>query len=152
MTADAFNWEPVESVLGDMGVREMILEQWEELAGNRGIPLDPDFGRMRLLEEAGMFKIWGARRDGLLVGFIEFSIIAPLHHRKTLYAFDGGHFVHPEFRSPFLWLAMWRSALAALRDIGVQMVVAHDNPRRPLDIAFERLGFTPGGRMYQRET
>lgn len=146
-----FGWEPVAVLLAEPNIRELILEQWEELAANKTVPLDPDFERMRALERLGLYRAWAARRDGLLIGLIEFTVTPPLHHRGTTYAFDGGHFLHPEARSPFLWLRMWRAALDALRGLGVRVVMAHDNPRRPLDRAFARLGFTPGGRLYWRE-
>jgi hypothetical protein len=151
MTFNLYQWEPVADLFNDTETRDLVREQWEELALNRHIPLAVDVGRLAALERQGLYRIWTMRRDGLLVGFIEFTLTSPLHHAKTLYAFDGGHFIHPEFRNPFLWCRMWRKALDALAGIGVKMVIAHDNPLRPMTPAFHRLGFWPAGRMYAKE-
>lgn len=145
-----FGWEPLDDLLAEPNVRELLLLQYEEFGGLReDIPLDPDIGRMREAEKLGVFRLWAARRDGRLVGFIEWHISPTFHHRSTLYAIDGGHFVHPD-EGAWTWLRMWRAALAALLELGCRVVLAHDNPHRPLDRAFDRLGFQPAGSLYVR--
>lgn len=144
-----FAWESVVDLFEEPNARELVLAQYEELDGLKDkIPLDPDFARMRQLEQAGLYKIWAARRDGLLVGFIEFTITTTLHHRTTKVAMDGGYFLHPAFCDIWTLGKMWRSAEAELRDMGCMLVMSHDNPSRPLPAFFKRLGYQPAGALY----
>lgn len=142
-------WEPIERLTAEPNIVELILEQEAEFSAlPESIPLDLDIERMRMAEQAGLFRMWGARLDGLLVGLIEWNITPPLHHRSTLYAFDGGHYLAPEYRSVWTHFVIWRQAVAALRELGVKAVMAHDNPRRPMAAFFARLGFEPAGQLY----
>ena len=147
----AFAWESVVDLFAEPNARELVLAQYDEFGGLKGeVPLDPDFPRMRELEKLGAYKIWAARLDGLLVGFIEFTIATTMHHRSTLYACDGGHFVHPSNCDIWTLSKMWRSAEAALLDLGVKVVMAHDNPHRPLPAFFRRLGYRAGGSLFYK--
>jgi hypothetical protein len=144
-----FGWASVTDLLDEPNLRELAREQHEEFGGLPDtIPLDVDVEKMLALEKLGVFKVWTARQDDLLIGFIEFHVSPTLHHRTTLFAIDGGHYLLPEFRDIFVHIKMWRSALTALQGMGVAAVLAHDNPRRPLGAFFRRLGFDPGGSLY----
>lgn len=104
---------------------------------------------MRALEGAGIFRVWTARRRGRVIGFILFHIHPHLNYRHTLFAFDGGHYLDTTYRdNGWLGIKMWRSAIAALRDLGVRVVMAHDNSQRPLGPFFRRLGFEPRSTIY----
>lgn len=142
-------WEKLEDLLAEPNIRDLLEAQWEELAGLKDkIALDPDIKRMRQAEALGVFKIWAGRRDGLLVGFIEWHVSPTFHNRSTLYAIDGGHYCHPEFCDSWSYLHMWREAERALRDMGVGAFMAHDNEARPMPAFFRRLGYQPQGRLY----
>jgi hypothetical protein len=138
----------VRDLLAEPNARELVLDQHDELMG-LPLPLEPDVGRMTAGEERGVYKIWSCRRDGLLIGFIEFHISPTFHHRSTLFGIDGGHYTHPSFCTAWQHLRMWRSGIEALKALGVKVVLAHDG-LRPMDAFFKRLGFQPAGQMYAR--
>ena len=145
----SFGWEPVETLINEPNATELVRAQYDEFTRlPEDIQLDPDVGRMLASEKAGVYRVWAARRDGMLIGWIEFVISPGWHNKSVRFAFDGGHYLAPEFGSTHTALKMWRSALVALEALGVRVVTAHDNPVRPLDAFFRRLGFDPGGKLY----
>ena len=144
--AVTFGWETVAVLMADPALDSLILNQYEEFSHLKGrVPLTVDYERMALMEKAGVFRVWTARLDKELVGIIEFQIVPHLHSRNTLFAFDCGHYLDPSARAMWRFLKMWRSALMALRELGVEIVMAHDNAKHPIGSAFRRLGFAPDG-------
>jgi L-amino acid N-acyltransferase YncA len=149
---NTYGWEPVWKILGEPNIAELIGDYWEELSPIKEVaPLAPDFDRMMTLDHAGLFKAWCARSEGgLLLGFIGFYVMPHLNYRHTLFAFDNGHYLHPDHRGGWTGVHMWRGACDALRELGVKVVIAHDNALRPLEPLFKRLGFQPRGALYWR--
>lgn len=148
-----FGWQPIAEILDEPNLRELIEAYWEELSPLKDVaPLAPDFDQMMWLEDKGMHRVWTARsEEGLLIGFIGFHLCRHLNYRTTLFAMDSGHYLDPLCRNEdWTGVRMWRSALDALKEIGVRVVIAHDNAARPLDAFFIRLGFKPRSKLFWR--
>lgn len=145
-----FAWETVDALLAEPYLPAMLEEYWHELSPiKEAAPLDPDYANMRAAEAAGLFRIWAARKDGMVIGFVMFHIHPHFNYKRTLFAFDSGHYLDPSHRdSDWTGIKMWRSALDALADLGVKVVIAHDNALRPLEPFFLRLGFKLRSRLY----
>lgn len=143
-------WEGVSDLLREPGTRELLIEYWTELSPVKDVArLDPDFEQMTALEEAGRFRVWACRVDGALAGFVSFHVVTHQNYRGTLFAIDGGHYLNPAFRgNGRVGYRMWRSATAALKELGVRIVLAHDNAARPLIPFFLGLGFEPRSVVY----
>jgi hypothetical protein len=105
---------------------------------------------MARLEAEGIFKAFVARQDRLMVGFIVFHVFPNMQHKSSLWAYDSGHYIAPEFcdNAAWDWLAMWRAAETALRGMGVRVIMGHDNAIRPMEPAFKRLGYKARSRLY----
>ncbi len=144
-----FSWEPLDELFADPAVMPMLERQWAELSSH-GDPLDPDWERMIAGEEAGVFRVWTARDGGALAGFIQWQIFAPYGYKNTLFAWDCGHYLDDGYRSPWLWIKMWKTSEAALKVLGVKLIRGHDNSRQPMAAAFKRMGYTPIATIYQR--
>lgn len=148
-----YGWEPADVFLFDAGLLDMMRELHEEMAHfSEDNPMDPDFARMKRLEDEGLFKFWVARtEEGGLAGWIEFHLSTHMHSRRTRWAFDCGHYLAPRFRDTgWNWIRMWRAAMEALREMDCKMIAAHDNSHRPLGVMFRRLGFVETGALYAR--
>jgi hypothetical protein len=103
------------------------------------------------MEDARILKVWTAHLGRDLAGFIQFQFLSPLGYPQSKWAVDVGWYFAPEKRNAWRALQMWRTAEDALRALGVEIVRAHDNQKRPLPALFKRLGFEPVSTMYQRE-
>ncbi len=145
----SFGWESAEAVAADPRFRDLIERQWRELSFLPDPP-QPDYRRAFEMERAGSYRLWVGRESGEMVGFIQWQVVPPLGYRDTLWAFDCGHWLEPVENAIWTWVSMWRSAEAALRKRGVRVMRGHDNTKRPMAVAFKRLGFTPVATSYQK--
>jgi hypothetical protein len=145
----AFQWEPLDELLADPVVMPMIEQQHRALSSHKE-PLDPDWDRMFEAEKQGGFRLWTARDGDTLAGFIQWQIFRPYGYRDVLFAWDCGHYLDAKYRSPWLWIKMWTTAGAALKELGVALARGHDNAAQPMPSAFKRLGYMPIGTLYER--
>ena len=144
-------WAKVADLLAEPNMRGLILDYFEELSPMKAVaPLDPDFERMIACEAQGIFRVWAARQGGQVVGLVMLWIMPHLNYRSTLFAFDAGHYLVPDLRDGHRWsgVRMWRGLIDALRELGVKVLLAHDNAQRPLGPFFKRLGFEPRSTNY----
>lgn len=144
-----FDWLPVAAFIEEPNILELYQMAHDEFEFTRQMPLAVDFDRMLEADRQGRYRIWAVhKKEGLLIGFIEFYLGPTFHNKTMLYAENGGHYCHPEYRTGWLWIRMWRTAETALRGLGVDVISAHDNPVRPLNVFFKRLGYVEAGMNY----
>ncbi len=138
-------WEKLETLLAEPNAPALITAYWQELWPYDDIPVDVDWPRLRMFEEHGVYRVWAARVNGTLAGFVSFYIQPFVLAKSTIFALDGGHFLAPAFRdtSNRLGWRMWTSAIVALRAEGVKVSMLHDNSKRPLMPFFLAMGAEP---------
>ncbi len=150
-----FGWLPLREALAAPNIKSLIADYYETLTPESvkaAAPCDPDWARMIELEEAGAFKCWCARDGEVLVGFITFQISYHLQFRQTLFALDAGHFIDAALceNPAWVYMAMWRSVEQPLRELGVRVIMAHDNQLQPMPAFFKRLGFEARAMNYSK--
>ncbi len=145
-----YEWDSLERILAEPNIRELLTGYWAELSPIKNIPLDIDWPRIFEWERQQVFRVWTARVDETLAGFITFLIQPHFLHRHTLWAVDHGHFLAPAFRdsSHRVGARMWWTAKAALQEAGVKMVFLHDNALRPLSPFLLGIGARPFSAMW----
>lgn len=150
MTKSVYGWEKLAIVLAEPNARDMIRAYVEELSPLRSvIPVKPDWDRLARMEAEGAYRLWTARVDGTLAGFISFFIGPHHNYADTLSALDGGHYLSPAYRDTpgRVGLHMWKSAELGLRALGVRYVMAHDGQRSLLPFLLH-LGYHPRATLY----
>lgn len=143
-------WEKLDKLFAEPNFPEMIRAYSDELNQIEAVaPYSVDWAELRRLEAAGRYRVWVCRVDGTLAGFITCHIMAHLFHKDTLWAFDNGHYLAPQYRdiARIAW-RMWRTLAPALRALGVTVHMAHDNASRPLTPFFLGLGYEPRSTIY----
>lgn len=145
-----FGWEAVESLLKDAGLRDLLGGYYEELSPYKAVaPLAVNFDLMAEWEKIGGYRVWVARVNGALAGMIGFQLCPHLNYKTTLFAIDSGHYLSPAYRGKeWIGVKMWGAACEALKELGVKIVIAHDNVVHPLDPFFKRLGFEPRSTLF----
>lgn len=143
--------ETVDQVIGEI---LPLIEQHADEVGYpimRDVPIDVDVERYRLIEAAGMLRIYAARHEGELVGYAAFILGASLDRRTMIAATEVGVFVKPEYRKGTNALRLLQHADNSLRDEGVDMVVYH-NPSgsRTFSTILIHRGFSMVDEVYAR--
>ena len=153
-----YGWDKVERVFAEPNWPDLLAEHHAEMGG---LPPDPDYERAIQSERNNYYKVWTAREDGLLVGYIGWHIFFHIHYKSTLHAADDLFLLSAPYRRGLAGYAMIARCLPALRDIGVQRVVmqnvvAWDRARSAqglptMDLIFKRLGFDLADQLWVRD-
>jgi len=145
-----FGWEPLETILAEPNIRDLLTSYWEELSPVKHLPLDVDWPRLLDWERQFIYRVFVARVNGTLAGFISFIVQPHFLHRNTLFAVDQGHYLAPAFRDTgeMVGIRMWRAAKAALIEEGVEVAFLHDNALRPLSPFLLAIGARPFSAMW----
>jgi hypothetical protein len=146
----AYRWEPLATILAEPNVREMIEAYWTELSPIKSLPLDIDWDRLRDWERQFIFRVWCARVEGTLAGFITFCVQPQILFKSTLFAVEQGHYLAHAFRDTQqrVGARMWWTVRPALKELGVDVVFLHDNALRPLSPFLLSIGARPFSSMW----
>lgn len=142
-----FGWEPCRVLFDEPNLWDLLHAHWQELAVTKDdCPLDPDFQRFVELEDAGLFRIWAARDDKMLVGYIGWFIQPHFHYRTTLHAAEDLYLLSAPYRRGLNGYRMFTTSIDALRELGVKRCICHSKvhfeaERGGLDRFLGRLGF-----------
>jgi len=151
-----YQWEPLRVLLREPNVNDLLLEHWHELGVHKAeMPLDPDYDLMLNAEDAGLFKVWTARDDSLLIGYVAFWIRPHVHYKSVQTAIEDLFLLTASHRKGLTGYKLWKSALEALKEHGVKRVVTHSKvhfaeERGGLARFFQRLGFIQMDQLYSR--
>lgn len=146
-----FGWTPLPKVFDAANFGDLVLAQYGELAHFKNTcPLALNRPLILHLAELGIYRTWTAHSGKLLVGWIGFYVQPHLHYSTTLFAADDGYYLDPAFRGKgWTGYKLWATALPALKELGVKVVLGHTNAsERPADPIFRRLGFGAWGTLY----
>jgi len=149
----SYRWEKLSAVLAEPNAADLIRSYVEELSPIKHIAaVDPDWDLLAHYEAQGIYKLWVARVDGTLAGYISFNLMTHPSYKGMLFAFDQGHFLAPAFRDNpgRIGYNMWKRVVPRLKELGVKAIWAHDNFERPLLPFFLALGYEPRGTMFTK--
>ncbi len=144
-----FGWETGEQLLDD-GILDLAKRHYAEIAGDQDkIPLAIDTEDYLRREAAGTFRLFTARRDGELVGYIQWYFCEPARYRTTLYVEEASYWLAPEERRGMAGVMFIKAALAALpRPCKVQMREKESFAGGKVALLLERLGLKPVERVF----
>lgn len=115
-------WDKIGSEFLALGLRH-----FEEVDG--GVEpkrkVNPVSDLFALMDAIGTQKIWGARIDGELVGYLAWSIEPDAECGGVLIAKMGPWFVSPDCPDRRAALMLWNRSIAELRLMGVQCAYPH---------------------------
>lgn len=85
----------------------LVEKHYDEIAHYKDIPLNPDIETYKAMEEAGILKIFTARKGPELVGYAVFIIKSNPHYRTSLQAVQDVIFIDPNHRGIGLKFIKW---------------------------------------------
>ena len=104
-------------------IRPLLLEHWRELATYGDVPLDPDFEAYRVLDAAGVLRIFTVRIASDLVGYaIYFVRSGHVHYRSTPWAVSDIVLVRREHRNLGVGNGLFEFIERSLAEEGVRVI------------------------------
>jgi hypothetical protein len=115
MPGTTYQWEPLKNLI-DAGVKDEVKRHWLEIGlDQEAVPLTVDWDAYARKERAGTWRVFTARRDDALIGYIAFHLHKPDRYVGTLFIQeDTIWIIQTERNRGLLWLALWRAALKVL--------------------------------------
>lgn len=143
--------ESAMSVLFEAQDTGMLQAHWAELALDKEqIPLEPDFGRYRDLEQAGALSCVAVRQRGRLLGYSIMVLSTGLHYRGCYEARMDIYWLAPEVRGRWGGVRMFRVHERELSRRGVRRVYVGSKLHRDSGRLFQRLNYKPVETWYSK--
>lgn len=152
----SFQWEPAKRVMDDPEWTPLMLDHWEELAVHKDqMPLDPDYAEYLRADDLGFFRIWTARDEKMLVGYIGFWIRPHAHYKSTLTAVEDLYMLSPAYRKGMTGYRLFTTAFEALKERGVKRIFCHEKvhfetQRGGVGKLLKRMGFIHTDNLYSK--
>jgi len=109
-----FGWDSADRFLSDDGL-ELAQRHYDEIAHDKAdVPLEIDIDDYLKREKDGTFRIFAARRDGRLVGYVFFDLFWPSRYRTTLHVKEHIFWLAPEERKGMTGYRLLKAAFSAL--------------------------------------
>lgn len=123
---------------------------WQELAHHKGkVPLDPDWEFYVSADMAGVLKLLTVRDGGALVGYI-FTFVRPHpHYASTLFAMVDMFWLHPDYRSGWAGVKLFKEHERKMKELGVSVVCIPEKITffndlgKQVGLLLRRLGYAP---------
>lgn len=130
----------------------LLQRHWKEIALYKDIPLNVRVAQYEAAESIGVLRCFGARIEGVLVGYAVFIVDYPMHYADSLQARQDVLFLVPEYRGLGLGTQLVDTCDDALRAEGVQAVHQHSKNDPAIDIGpvLRRCGYDPGETLYSK--
>lgn len=113
-----------------------LLEQhYDEVAYHKDIPLDPDRAGYERIASCGALRIYTARVDGRLIGYMVCFVSRSLHYKSKIFANQDILFIDKLYRGTRIGVDMIRYGQQHLRsDDRVDLLFQHTKAKPELNI------------------
>lgn len=129
--------------------RPLLVEHWREIAADQDtVPLEPDWQKYRVLEQAGLLNVTTARDGGRLVGYACYVVGSNLHYKSLIVAEVDIFFLRREYRQGWAGVSLLREAERHLAAAGARRIVNRFKTNHDLGPVFRRLGYRPIEHVY----
>ena len=143
-------WEPFSKVADE--ARSLFTRQQAEI-GEDYEPLDPDWDFYYAYERAGSCAVWTARTmEGVLAGYVVWITSRGRHAVETIFAEADLLYLAPEWREGLTGYKFLKSAIAAIRKEGPDIIRVETNDLFEdgrVGVLLKRLGFRRVGTVWR---
>jgi len=112
--------------------------------------LDMDWDLYGQLENLGLLKIFTARDDGRLVGYLWVILSPNLHSRGSMLACDDGLYVAKSYRGQAVAKDLVRFTERCLKEDGIKVFHIVGTTEKPIDSFVKRMGYTEIETKFQK--
>ena len=134
-----FGTETVNDVLEE--IRPLLVAHKDEVAHYHDLELKPDYGKYYAAQQHGLLRIYTARIDGSLIGYVIYLLGFSLHYSDSLQALADVLYLDQRYRRGRLGRNLILYSEDQLRADAVQVVRQHHKLKSALSAFFESLGY-----------
>lgn len=131
-------------------VQPLLEAHWHEIAHYDDILLAPDRALYERIDAMGGLRVYTARLDGALVGYVAYFVKSNIHYSASYQATQDVLFVAPEHRRSRIGMDLLRHADKELAAEGVQVVYQHVKVAHNFGPLLERLGYEHVEHIYAK--
>lgn len=132
-------------------IQPLITQHWLEIANNKDrIVLNPDYEKYKLLNQAGILKIFTVRDFGRLIGYFIVICQQHMHYSDHVYAMNDIIYIDPDYRGSTIAYKLLRSVEKRLKQDGVSVLMINMKVHAPFDRLLESLKFSNTERVYTK--
>lgn len=144
-----FQEEKIENIIDE--IKPILVKHWKELANHQeDRPLDVDWGTYILLNNLGRVRVFTARADTKLIGYVVMIISPHLHYKTWIYSSCDVYYVDPEYRNNGVGATFFVKVAEWLKSLGVKSAIMHEKVSHPHGKLFEALGYNLVERYYEK--
>ncbi len=122
-------------------IEPLLRDHWDSVPPDYGHPFDPDWGAYDAMESVGALRIYTARDEGVLIGYVVAVVGPGLHSRHSRRAMTDLWYVIPSARGARLGVNLLRWAEDQLLGEGVDLVCHGTRQARVVKL-LGRVGYT----------
>lgn len=127
----------------------LVQKHYDEIAHYKDIPLDPDIEVYKKMEDAGIVRVFTARKAEKLIGYAVFIVKYNPHYKASLQAIQDVIFIDPQSRGVGKKFIQWADEQLFTND-NVQVVYHHVKTAHNFGTMLERMGYTLIDLIYGR--
>ena len=144
-----FALEPLHKIKDE--VKDLIAHHWDDVALNKDyIKLNPDWDAYARLEKSQSLRIYTARENEVLVGYLVVLVNRSLHYKDHLFANNDVVFVHKDYRKGLSGAKLIKYAEKDLKDLGVSLFMINTKVHKPFGKLLDFLGFSEIETLYSK--
>jgi GNAT superfamily N-acetyltransferase len=142
-----YNIETYDQVIED--IKPLLISHWIELAAYSEIPLDPDYAFYKRASDGDFIRIFTARKDGVLIGYVIMTVIkAHPHYRGQKWAVSDIVLVVKEHRTYGVGTGLFDLLEENLPGAVVQIHTKNAHPE--LQLLLQSRGYEPIETTYSK--
>lgn len=127
----------------ECNLETLMYAHWRECSRDKeAVPFDPDWAMGATLERCGILHTFALFRDEHLIGYAGFEVSRHLHFKSTIYAFNSGIYVVPQYRG-FAGGLLVTESERLLKAIGVKKITYSAPDGSALTGMLPRAGYAP---------
>lgn len=126
---------------------DAVIDQMENLIMFHGAEVedldkaDPDWGRYRQMNDIGIIRLYTARDEKKLIGYIVYMVGFHMHHKGLFYAIQDALYVRPDYRVANTARNLLIFSEFKLRELNVMVIMQYVKVEHDFSIVLERMGY-----------
>ena len=125
-------------------------EHHDEVYGVDGPTLDPNYDMYHTLANARLLKTITCRKDGVLIGYVQYVLGYSLHYKTVLTAYEDIYYLKRSERKGRVGLDMFKYAENYLKSIGVSEIKCGTNLNVDNTKLFTYLKYQPIEKVFSK--